>query len=96
MASSIADRVHAVGDAISAAGSNKKVADLTRDTKDAHSKQTATTDYGIKVHDLDHWLRVAGQEHVGASLLEDQIARERVRDLLVKVNAADRETDPSI
>lgn len=78
MAQSIADGVRAMGDAIDAAGTNKKVADLSRDMKDAHSKKTATTDYGINIDDLDHWLKVAGKEHIGSSLLEDQIGRERV------------------
>merc|ERR1712000_728985 len=43
-------------------------------------KQHQTTDYGIKVADLDHWLKVVDEENdkVGPSLLEDQIARERI------------------
>jgi len=60
--------------------SNKKIADLQKNTKDAHSKQTTTTDYGIKVADLDHWLKVADEKNnfVGPHALEDQIGRERV------------------
>ena len=46
--------------------------------KDAHSKQTTTTDYGIKIDDLDHWLKIANHHNIGASSLEDQIARERI------------------
>ena len=59
---------------------NKKIADLKKDVKDSHSKQPQTTDYGVKVADLDHWLKVVDEEKnkVGPSLLEDQIARERV------------------
>ena len=59
---------------------NEKIADLKKNVKDSHSKQHQTTDYGIKVADLDHWLKVVDEENdkVGPSLLEDQIARERV------------------
>ena len=59
---------------------NKKIADLQRDIKDQHSKQNTTTDFGIKVHDLDHWLKNVHPENnrVGSHYLEDQIARERV------------------
>jgi hypothetical protein len=59
---------------------NKKIADLHRNTKDQHSKQTTTTDTGAKIHDLDHWLKNVNTvtNKVGSHYLEDQIARERV------------------
>ncbi len=79
MAQQIADNVRALGDSVGNMSSNKKVADLQRDTKDAHSKQNTTTDYGIKVSDLDHWLKTADDKSIGHHSLEDQIARERVR-----------------
>lgn len=56
-----------------------KFADMQADTVDVHAKQHMTTDYGIKISDPDHWLRVANEKRTGPSLLEDQIARERVR-----------------
>lgn len=60
---------------------NKKVADLQKEVKDSHSKQHQTTDYGIKVSDLDHWLKPVDEKNntIGPHALEDQIARERVR-----------------
>lgn len=63
---------------------NKKIADLQRDMKDAHSKQTTTTDHGVPIHDLDHWLKNVNPEtgRVGSHYLEDQIGRERVRRVL--------------
>ena len=59
---------------------NKKQADLQKDKRDAHSKQTTTTDAGTKVHDLDHWLKNVDTKNnrLGSHYLEDQIGRERV------------------
>lgn len=81
MAESIANGVRALGETIgSSMSSNKKIADLQKDMKDSHSKQNTTTDFGTKVHDVDHWLKTADEKsnYVGPSLLEDQIGRERV------------------
>ena len=55
-----------------------KKADLQRDTKDVNSGVKQTTDFGIGISDLDHWLKVANDDRPGPHLLEDQIARERV------------------
>lgn len=84
MASSVAQSVvntaESVKDSAKNMFENKKIQDLKKETKDSHTKQNTTTDYGIKVADLDHWLKVVDEENnkVGPSLLEDQIARERV------------------
>jgi catalase len=56
-----------------------KVADMQRDTVELNDKQHMTTDYGIKISDPDHWLRVVNEKNTGPSLLEDQIGREKVR-----------------
>jgi catalase len=58
-----------------------KFADLQKDTVELNDKQHMTTDYGIKISDPDHWLRVADEKKTGPSLLEDQIAREKVHRL---------------
>lgn len=59
-----------------------KQEDLARDTVDlsgeSQGKLPMTTDYGIKIADPDHWLRVADAKRTGPSLLEDPIAREKV------------------
>ena len=92
MASSITDTVKNLGDSVASSVTkmteNKKIADLQRDMKDSHSKQPQTTDFGTKVSDLDHWLKVVDEKNnrVGPSLLEDQIARERVRLMLFPIN----------
>jgi hypothetical protein len=84
MASSIAESVREVGDSVADSvinmGENKKIADLQRNTKDQHSKQNTTTDYGSKIPDLDHWLKTVDDKNqkVGPHLLEDHTGRERV------------------
>merc|ERR1712225_147869 len=84
MASSVTDRVKNLGESMADSAKNmfenEKIADLKKNVKDSHSKQHQTTDYGIKVADLDHWLKVVDEENdkVGPSLLEDQIAREKI------------------
>lgn len=55
-----------------------KLADLQKDTVDLDNKKHMTTDYGIKISNPDNWLRVVDEKHTGPSLLEDQIAREKV------------------
>ncbi|EEH22140.2 catalase A [Paracoccidioides brasiliensis Pb03] len=57
---------------------NKKVADLARDTVDVHAPAPFTTDHGTKVSNTDNWLRAASENQTGPSLLEDQIAREKI------------------
>jgi catalase len=56
-----------------------KIADMKKDTVEINGKQHMTTDYGIRISDPDHSLRVASDSSTGPSLLEDQIAREKVR-----------------
>ncbi|KAJ5632311.1 hypothetical protein N7490_008650 [Penicillium lividum] len=57
---------------------NGKFVDMEKDTVDVHAKQHMTTDYGIKISDPDHSLRVVSDSTTGPSLLEDQIAREKI------------------
>lgn len=57
---------------------DSKFADMQHDTVEVNDKQHMTTDYGIKISDADHWLRVASEKNTGPSLLEDQVAREKV------------------
>lgn len=79
MTSTVAGGLHKVQEAIqSAAGQDKKLIDLSRDTADVHKKTKFTTDHGVPVSDTDHWLKVVNDRTSGPSLLEDQIAREKV------------------
>jgi catalase len=79
MASSVTGGLHKVEQAVkSVASADKKAADLSRDTVDVHTKTKFTTDYGVPVSDTDHWLKVVNEKTSGPSLLEDQVAREKV------------------
>lgn len=62
-----------------ALSSDGKFADMKKDTVEVTGKQHMTTDYGAKITDPDHWLRIASDSGTGPSVLEDQIAREKVR-----------------
>ncbi|KAJ8114378.1 hypothetical protein OPT61_g3732 [Boeremia exigua] len=58
---------------------NKKVAQLSADTKDVHDKSyRITSDYGVKQHDTDHWLAVVSEDKQGPLLLEDPFGREKI------------------
>lgn len=61
------------------ATTNEKTLDMYPNTVNAHqTSKTMATDYGAKINDGDHWLKVVGAEGHGPSLLEDQVGRERV------------------
>lgn len=62
----------------SISSTNKKIVDLSSDTVDVHTKIPQTTDHGVRINNTDQWLRVADEHKIGPSLLEDQIAREKV------------------
>jgi hypothetical protein len=87
MASSVANTVRDIGNsaagAINGMAHNKKIADLERNKKDQHTSQNTTTDFGAKVSTVDNWLKVVDNDtgKIGPSLLEDEVARERVSHL---------------
>lgn len=57
---------------------DKKIVDLQHDTVSISDKLSMTTDHGVKIENTDQWLRVVDDIHTGPSLLEDQLAREKV------------------
>lgn len=61
---------------------NKKLEDLEQHVYDVQNPQHMTTDFGHKVSNTDNWLKVGSKDHVGAHLLEDQVAREKVIEIL--------------
>ncbi|KAI0662540.1 catalase [Cubamyces menziesii] len=65
---------------VSATGQTAKVADLQKNTIDPASKPTKglTTDHGVFISDTDNWLQATNGARPGPSLLEDQIAREKI------------------
>ena len=84
MASTIAGGLHKAQEVVQkTASKDKKLVDLERDTANIHTKQALTTDHGVRINDTDHWLRAVDDNYTGPSLLEDQIAREKVCRLFV-------------
>lgn len=60
--------------------SDKKAADLARDTYNAEDhKARLTADFGTRQSDTDHWLSVTSEDRQGPLTLEDPFAREKVR-----------------
>ena len=60
-------------------GSDAKSKDLAQNTFDVHdAKNRSTTDYGAPVSDQDNWLVATSDNRHGPSILEDQIAREKI------------------
>jgi hypothetical protein len=79
MATRVAGGLHKAQEALQNTSSkDKKLVDLERNTCDVHTKQDMTTDHGVGINDTDHWLRAVDDNNTGPSLLEDQIAREKV------------------
>lgn len=79
MATTIAGGLHKAQEVLQNTSSKeKKLVDLERNTANVHTKQALTTDHGVKINDTDHWLRTVDDKYMGPSLLEDQIAREKV------------------
>lgn len=79
MASHIVGGLRKASEAVQQTSSkDKKVIDLQHDMVNINSKLSMTTDHGLKVENTDKWLRVVDDKHTGPSLLEDQLAREKV------------------
>ncbi|KAJ7741824.1 catalase-like domain-containing protein [Mycena metata] len=55
-----------------------KIKDLAQNTVEVTAKTGLTTDHGVPVADTDNWLKVTNGQNSGPSLLEDQIAREKI------------------
>lgn len=83
MATVIAGGLHKAQEVLqNTVSKNKKMVDLESNTANVHTKQSITTDHGTKVDNTDNWLRTVDGKRTGPSLLEDQIAREKVCHLL--------------
>jgi hypothetical protein len=85
MATTVSNTLRDIGNsaagAVEGAVHNKKIADLEKNKKNQQdTKQNTTTDWGAKVSDLDHALKIVDEKgnHVGPTLLEDEVFRERV------------------
>ncbi|EER29949.1 Catalase A, putative [Coccidioides posadasii C735 delta SOWgp] len=78
MAHIAAGGLHKMKQAVQGMTEDKKIKDLARDTSDVHAPVTLTTDHGTKVSNTDNWLKAVDDHRTGPSLLEDQIAREKI------------------
>ncbi|RAH57767.1 catalase A [Aspergillus piperis CBS 112811] len=79
MATVIAEGLEKAHEAVKTASSkNKKTVDLERDLVDVTTEQRQTTDHGVPISNTDNWLRSVDDHRTGPSLLEDQIAREKI------------------
>ncbi|KAK6953151.1 catalase A [Daldinia eschscholtzii] len=56
----------------------RKIADLDTVTQTVSPKDRITSDFGVKMGNVDEWLRVASNDKTGPMLLEDSFARERI------------------
>jgi catalase len=80
MASSIVSGIQKAEEAVrNTASHDKKDADMSRDTAEVRKDTKMTTDFGCPVSNTDNWLRAVDPQRTGPSLLEDQIAREKVK-----------------
>jgi hypothetical protein len=71
MASAISQGVEKVVTMASKATSDKKEADIQRDTVNVHdNKHFSTTDFGTKVATQDDWLRVVNEDRTGARVIK--------------------------
>lgn len=82
----VQDTLGAAKDAVADSSllSNKKIAALQGDTVDGMQKEVRmTTDYGATIPEAanEFWLSSVSAERQGPQLLEDHIAREKVRKL---------------
>nr|AAG53519.1 CAT2 catalase [Fulvia fulva] len=68
-------------DQLNGAAEGQKVAHVKNDPlyKDYHEPSNRiTTDYGVKQHNTDDWLKIASEDKTGPMLLEDHAAREKI------------------
>ncbi|EIN13642.1 catalase [Punctularia strigosozonata HHB-11173 SS5] len=69
----------AVQELVTGVTSSKKIADLQKNIQDPTTGDSVQrTDHGVKIKDPDNWLKVQDGSTTGPSLLEDQIAREKI------------------
>ncbi|KAI5367258.1 putative catalase hem-binding, catalase immune-responsive domain, catalase core [Septoria linicola] len=60
-------------------GPSKKLADIDGESKNVFDSQNRiTTDYGVRQHATDDWLKVHSEDKTGPMLMEDHAAREKI------------------
>ncbi|KAH8801575.1 catalase-like domain-containing protein [Xylogone sp. PMI_703] len=79
MQSVLGSTVQKAGEAVAGSLShNKKIKDMQERMANPTTSTPITTDTGVRVPDTDHWLSASTADHRGPSLLEDNIAREKI------------------
>ena len=81
VANTVRDIVNSAAGAVEGMAHNKEIANLEKNKKNQQdTNQNTTTDWGAKVSDVDHWLKIVDDMggKVGPSLLEDEVGRERM------------------
>ncbi|KAL7626476.1 catalase 1 [Parahypoxylon ruwenzoriense] len=56
----------------------RKAADLETVTQTVSPKDRITSDFGVKMGNVDEWLRTVNQDKTGPMLLEDSFSREKI------------------
>jgi catalase len=80
MSASLLSGIHQVEQVVrNTVSGDRKAADLSRETAEVNPNTKLTTDYGAPISNTDNWLRLVDAQRTGPSLLEDPIAREKVR-----------------
>ncbi|KAF9448892.1 catalase [Macrolepiota fuliginosa MF-IS2] len=69
---------HTMAQGLSDLTEDPKRQDMEQEMINCTSESGLTTDHGVKVSDTDNWLKVSDGQCGGPSLLEDQIAREKI------------------
>lgn len=82
-ANTISTGLEKLQETLNGSAEGKKVAQIAQSSVNYHDESNRlTTDAGVKVHDTDNWLRVSNEDKIGPALLEDNMAREKVCEVL--------------
>lgn len=79
MQSAIGATVQKAGEAVSSVmSSNKKTADMQPEMREPNTKESLTSDFGVKSGNHDNWLSASTEDRQGPLLLEDNFSREKI------------------
>lgn len=79
MQSIIGSTVQKAGEAVSSAvSSNKKTADMQPEMREPNTKESLTSDFGVKSGTHDNWLSASNGDRPGPLLLEYNFGRKKI------------------
>lgn len=67
-----------IADHLRSIPTNDKTTHLNKDAQQLSSDVPMRTDFGVAISDPDNWLKLSDGDNNGPSLLEDNIAREKI------------------